>query len=228
MSFTGESLLRRLADLEPQAGIPSRYIVAFSGGLDSTALLHALAGARQSHGKPILAVYVDHGLQRDSVDWGERCKQIAAGLGVEFSSRRVAVDLGSGLGLEAAARQARYSALRSLLEPGDWLMSAHHRDDQAETVLLNMMRGSGTSGLAGIAPARRLAGGWLVRPLLDVPRSELEAYAEEHPRECLLRRELSAGTVLPDYAHDIEVALDAQDPARIDALTETDESQPGD
>ena len=180
MSFTGEFLLRRLADLESEAGIPSRYIVAFSGGLDSTALLHALAGTRQSHGKPVLAVYVDHGLQPDSVAWGERCQKIAAGLGIEYSSRRVAVDPGSGLGLEAAARQARYSALRSLLGPGDWLMSAHHRDDQAETVLLNLMRGSGTSGLAGIAPARRLAGGWLVRPLLDVPRSELEAYAEQH------------------------------------------------
>lgn len=183
MSFRPESLLRRLTELRHLAGDPGRFVVAFSGGLDSTVLLHALARIRAGHGKSILAVYVDHGLQRESAGWGDHCEQFAAGLDVAFVRRRVVVDTASGLGLEAAARHARYAVLRSLLDDGDWLMSAHHRDDQAETVLLNLMRGSGTSGLAGIAPARRMARGWLVRPLLDTARSDLETYAAANKLE---------------------------------------------
>ncbi len=177
MSFDSQILLGRLADLEQVAGTPRRYVVAFSGGLDSTVLLHALADSRATHNLPILAVYVDHGLQPDSVVWGEHCQRVAAELQVEFRGLKVVVDLTAGLGPEAAAREARYAALSALLETGDWLLSAHHLDDQAETVLMHLMRGSGTSGLAGIAGARRMAGAWLVRPLLDTSRKELEDYA---------------------------------------------------
>ena len=177
MNFTKEDLLRRIAELEEVAGTSTRFVVAFSGGLDSSVLVHALARSRDQHRIPITAVYVDHGLQSESITWGEHCDKFASALNIDFTKRSVTVDLHSGLGPEAAARQARYSALRNLLEPGDWLMSAHHMDDQAETVLLNLMRGSGTSGLAGISAARRLACGWLVRPLLDVPGSALQDYA---------------------------------------------------
>ena len=180
MSFDRESLLCRLTDLEETAGPPQRFIIAFSGGTDSTVLLHALAGSREQHGKSIFAVYVDHGLQQASASWGDYCEQFAASLDVPFTRQRVTVDLDSGQGLEAAARQARYAALKNLVKSGDWLLSAHHLDDQAETVLLNLMRGSGTSGLAGIAAARKFAGGWLVRPLLDTPRADLDAYVVEH------------------------------------------------
>jgi len=185
VSFSEETLRRRLSDLEQHAGRPPRYVVAFSGGLDSTVLLHALASSRAQHGKPLLAVYVDHGLQPDSGRWGDQCKRFAADLDVPFESLSVAVDLDSGLGPEAAAREARYAVLQNRLGDGDWLLSAHHRDDQAETVLLHLMRGSGTSGLAGIAPARRFANGWLVRPLLDTPRADLERYAETHALETI-------------------------------------------
>jgi tRNA(Ile)-lysidine synthase len=179
VSLDADRLRRRLVRLEAAAAEPSRYVIAFSGGLDSTVLLHALAGGAARHGVPILAVYIDHGLQSESAEWGRRCESIAAEIGVGFQRHRVQVDAQAPKGLEAAAREARYGALREVVEPGDWLLSAHHRDDQAETLLLNLVRGSGPAGLAGIGELQRFAAGWLVRPLLDVSKLELLAYARD-------------------------------------------------
>ncbi len=170
-------LLAKLATLEEVAGRPGRYLVAFSGGLDSTVLLHALASARQRQGVALVAAHVDHGLQPASGEWSAWCRSFAARHGIDFVALEVEVDRHSGLGLEAAARAARYGALENLLGEGDWLLSAHHRDDQAETLLLNLTRGSGPAGLAGIGEVRPLGAGWLVRPLLAVSRERLEEYA---------------------------------------------------
>ncbi len=173
-------VLARLAEAAEVAGPPRRYLIAFSGGLDSTVLTHALAVSRDRHRVPLTAAYVDHGLSPESAGWRDHCQSFAAEHGIDFVALGAAVDTQSGNGLEAAAREARYAALRSLLEPGDWLLSAHHQDDQAETVLLNLMRSSGPAGLAGISSVRRFAAGWLVRPLLDVPRKSLQDYAASH------------------------------------------------
>lgn len=180
MSFDRSYLLGRLDELETEAESPRRLIVAFSGGLDSSVLLHALARSRDDHGCPLIAVHVDHGLHDESGAWCRHCESFAKSLGVEFMSLAVQVDPASGQGPEAAAREARYGALRRLVKSGDWLLSAHHQDDQAETLLLHLMRSSGPSGLAGIRAIRRFVSGWLARPLLDVPRNDLEAYAAEH------------------------------------------------
>ena len=178
MSFDAGSLLSTLATLERRAPAPGRYVVAFSGGLDSSVLLHVLAESREQHGKPLLAVHVDHRLHADSARWRETCAEAARTLDVDFSAEIVEVDPRAGGGLEAAARDARYAALARHVGDGDWLLSAHHQDDQAETLLLNLLRGSGPIGLAGIGRVRRFAAGWLVRPLIDTPRAALEAYAE--------------------------------------------------
>ncbi len=97
---------------------------------------------------------------------------------MEFLSRSIAVQLESGKGPEASARDARYTALHAELGYGDWLLSAHHREDQAETLLLNLVRGSGPMGIAGIGAIRRFGPGWLLRPLLDMSRDSLLEYAE--------------------------------------------------
>ncbi len=178
MTFGADALLEKLIELEAAAAGASRYVVAISGGLDSTVLLHALATAKPRHQKTLIAVHIDHQLQPASADWCDACRKFAAELGVDFIAETVDVDLKSGTGPEAAAREARYGALRPHIEPGDWLLSAHHRDDQAETLLLNLMRGSGPSGLAGIAAIRPFARGWLARPLLGVSRAELLGYAD--------------------------------------------------
>ena len=182
MSFHPAILAEHLHEIEKVAGKPARLVVAFSGGLDSAALLHALAMLKQDGDSitdvPVVAIHVDHGLHSDSAAWGEHCRSVADGLGVEFRSLAVHVQLESGKGPEASARDARYSALHAELGRGDWLLSAHHREDQAETLLLNLIRGSGPAGVAGIGVARRFGPGWLVRPMLNVDRSDLREFAE--------------------------------------------------
>jgi tRNA(Ile)-lysidine synthase len=176
VSFSITALQSVLEDFGRQAGQPSRYIVAFSGGLDSTALLHALCALDRSN-VPVVAVHVDHGLQPDSGDWAKHCEGVADVMGVAYRCLSVSVQLESGKGPEASAREARYAAFRSEMRAGDWLFSAHHREDQAETLLLNLVRGSGPAGIAGIGAIRRFGPGWLVRPMLDVERAELQDYA---------------------------------------------------
>ncbi|THD01514.1 tRNA lysidine(34) synthetase TilS [Panacagrimonas perspica] len=153
-----------------------RVRVAFSGGLDSTVLLHALAKAGV---KDLAAIHVHHGLQALADDWVAHCEQVCAALGVALQVVRVNVE-DAGQGVEAAAREARYMALRARLQPGDTLATAHHRDDQAETVLLRLMRGTGPAGLAAIRPLTEFAPGWLWRPLLDVSREQVLAHAQRH------------------------------------------------
>lgn len=184
MTFSPAILAARFRQLEDVAGKPARYVIAFSGGLDSTVLAHALANLKHHDehfaGREILAIHIDHGLQPESAGWGEQCKEMAAALAIEFRSLSVAVQMESGKGPEASARDARYSALHAELGQDDWLLSAHHREDQAETLLLNLIRGSGPAGVAGIGRLRRFGPGWLVRPMLDVDRADIQQYASDH------------------------------------------------
>ena len=156
--------------------------IAYSGGLDSSALLHlavAAGGERQVH-----AFHIHHGLSPNADAWEAHCRAECARLGVTFASRRVSLPDRS----ENCARKARYAALGALCaEHGvDQLLTAHHLDDQAETVLLQLLRGSGPAGLSGMDASNRAAGllgtdkVLLVRPLLDTSRAQLEAYVREH------------------------------------------------
>ena len=156
-------------------------VVGYSGGLDSHVLLHLLATHRASWPeRRLAAVYVDHGLQAASTTWGEHCARICRGLGVPFRVLKIVARPPAGESPEAAARRARYAALAAELEPNDALLTAHHRDDQAETLLLQLLRGAGPHGLAAMPTASRLGQGWLLRPLLDIDRAELLAYAHAH------------------------------------------------
>lgn len=153
-------------------------LLACSGGLDSTVLLHRLAGEPALRSRGLRAVHVDHGLHPQSGAWAEACAANCRQLGIDLQLRRVTV-VETGQGLEAAARAARHAAFARTLAPGEILVTAHHRDDQAETVLLRLLRGAG-DGLAAMRPLRPFAAGWLWRPLLDLPRETLQAYAREH------------------------------------------------
>ena len=176
MTFGPEVVAERLDALETADNKPDRYVIALSGGLDSTVLAHALTVTRERHGKSLLAVHVDHQLHPESGHWNDYCRRLADTLDLEFVAETVSV-VADGGGLEAAARKARYAALARHTGDRDWLLSAHHRNDQAETLLLNLMRGSGPAGMAGLGLLTPFAAGWLVRPLIDVPRDALEAYA---------------------------------------------------
>ncbi|NCA69971.1 MAG: tRNA lysidine(34) synthetase TilS [Sphingobacteriia bacterium] len=150
--------------------------IAFSGGLDSTALLHAALAQRESLPGRLRAVHVDHGLQAGSSDWAAHCLAVCAALDVPLVVRRLDLRLGRGESLEAVARESRYRAMLSLLDAGDLLLTAHHREDQAETLLLALLRGSGVSGLAAMPTVSARGGGRLVRPFLELPRAVLEEY----------------------------------------------------
>ena len=166
-----------LAVLRELAGV-SRLVVACSGGLDSTVLLHLCVAVRPTLGVPVVAVHVDHGLHPDSPDWAARCRAAGERLGVPVTALRVDAAAGrAAKGVEAAARDARYAALAQRLAPGDCLLTAHHRDDQVETVLLQLLRGSGPAGLAAMPTVAPLGRGLHVRPLLGVARSALRDYA---------------------------------------------------
>lgn len=183
------------------------YRVALSGGPDSCALVHALArwGAGRGAAR-VAAVHVDHGLATGAGAWTEHCRRLCEGLGVELAVVRVEARAGAGESPEAAARRARYTALAARLEPGEVLCTAHHRDDQAETVLLQLLRGAGPRGLAAMPALRPFGRGWLARPLLAVPRRVLAAYLagtgieavdDESNRDCAFDRNYLRNEVLP-------------------------------
>lgn len=155
-------------------------LVGFSGGLDSTVLLHLLAGDPAQRARGLRALHVHHGLQAGADDWAAHCEALCRQLDVPLQMVRVEVANDSGQGPEAAARSARHAAFEQALRPGEWLALAHHLDDQAETFLLHALRGSGIDGLAAMRGWRRFAGGCLWRPLLHVPRAALLAHAERH------------------------------------------------
>ena len=165
-------------------GLPAEangaVVVGWSGGLDSTVLLHLLAGEPAIRARGLRAVHVHHGLQAAADAWAAHCERQAVALGVPLRVLRVDVPRDAGSGLEAAAREARYAALSSTLAQGDVLATAHHLDDQAETFLLRALRASGPDGLGAMRALRRLGRGWQWRPLLAVPRDALLAYARVH------------------------------------------------
>lgn len=165
--FGPDALLARLDACERARAL----IVAYSGGGDSLALLLAASRA----GLDVTAVHVDHGLHPDSGHWAALCAENCRALGVDFTCLRVAPDTDAGLGIEGAAREARYAALADHAGTRT-LMVAHHADDQAETVLLRLLRGAGPHGLSGMRRQRPLGRGTLLRPLLDVRRARLRDY----------------------------------------------------
>jgi tRNA(Ile)-lysidine synthase len=155
-------------------------LTGFSGGLDSTVLLHLLASHAHAQRTSLRAIHVHHGLHADADRWATHCQHVCEALCVPLAIVRVDVDRASGLGFEGAARDARHRAFAEALGDDEILALAHHRDDQAETFLLRALRGSGVDGLAAMRPWRAHANGWLWRPLLDQPRESLLAHAREH------------------------------------------------
>jgi tRNA(Ile)-lysidine synthase len=170
-SFGPQWLQRRLGELLP--GFPqARLCVAFSGGADSTALLAALCQLTRPP-LALRAVHIDHGLLPHSRRWSAHCRRVARTLHVPLVVRTANIARVRGESLEAAARAARYRLLGAALAAGEVLLTAHHQDDQLETVLLQLLRGSGVAGLAAMPAVAPFGPGALVRPLLTVPRTAL-------------------------------------------------------
>jgi tRNA(Ile)-lysidine synthase len=175
--FSPARLAAALAHLPSVPG----YRVAFSGGADSAALLHALCRLREALAPAqVSAVHVHHGLHPEADRWETHCRRLCSQLDVSLDVLRVDASAGPGESPEAAARHARYEALTDLLNAGEAVCTAHHQRDQAETLLLQLMRGAGPAGLAGMPALAPLGKGWLARPLLDTRPEALREYLTRH------------------------------------------------
>jgi tRNA(Ile)-lysidine synthase len=185
---------------------PGGIAVGFSGGMDSSVLVHALAQVADARERGLRAIHVDHRLHADSASWAQHCRAFAASLNIALDVIGVDVERNTGTGLEDAARRARRAAFAGALARGEILALAQHRDDQAETILLKLLRGAGPEGLGGMRVLRPFANGSVWRPLLDQPRAAFAAYAQLHALRWIedpsnadtqLRRNFLRAEVLP-------------------------------
>jgi tRNA(Ile)-lysidine synthase len=178
--FSADGLAHRLGAFMDAPYPPAGFLVAWSGGADSTALLVALTELRDRlllrALPPVRALHIDHGLQPASRAWATHCRREARRLGVALLVRRVDVARAAGESPEAAARRARYAAFAAALRPGEHLLLAQHAQDQLETLLLQLLRGAGPAGLAAMPVQRPFARGVLLRPLLDTDPEALRVY----------------------------------------------------
>ncbi|MEA1888203.1 MAG: tRNA lysidine(34) synthetase TilS [Pseudomonadota bacterium] len=158
----------------------SAVYVAFSGGLDSHVLLHALAALASDYPFTLKAIHIDHRLQTQSADWANHCQQVCDELSVPLIVRTLNIDQRKRESLEALARDARYAALAECLPAGGLCMTAQHRNDQSETLLLQLLRGAGVHGLAAMPASKSFSTGRLLRPLLAFSRGDLQDYASRN------------------------------------------------
>lgn len=176
-TISSDNFYKHLASLSSKHD----YLIAYSGGLDSHTLLHLLARAKIKHPQiNIRSLYIDHGLQNISLDWAIHCQQIADSLGIPHQTISLNLTIPKGESLEAVAREARYQTFRSELQSDEVLLTAQHQDDQAETLLIQLLRGSGLDGLAAMPEVIRFADGLHIRPLLNISRKALEDYTLQH------------------------------------------------
>ncbi len=158
---------------------PRRFFIGYSGGVDSHVLLHCCASVTDLKNK-LTAVYIHHGLQAEADAWAEHCEKTAKELGVGFIALRVNANAVPGESPEEAARNARYDAFKTLICRDDVLLLAQHRDDQLETVLLQLFRGSGLRGLSGMPEHMAFGAGVILRPLLNTSKQAISDYADAH------------------------------------------------
>ena len=160
-----------------------RFLIAYSGGLDSHVLLHSMAGLGREHACGIRAVHVNHGMQPESRSWADHCQNTCRALGVELEVLEVDAGAPGRESPESWARHKRYAAIATILAGDEVLLTAHHRDDQLETFLLRLLRGAGVLGLASMRAVRRFGTGLHARPLLQHSRAQLLEYAERNGLE---------------------------------------------
>ncbi len=173
-----DPLAAAVAELKAHVRPGDRLVAALSGGVDSVLLLHLLHGLAEELGCALSALHVHHGLSPNADRWQAFCEELCHARGIPLTVRRVSVRRDDPDGLEAAARRARYAAFSAC--EAEFLVLAHHRDDQAETLLLNLLRGAGVAGAAAmptVRPFNPAAGPRILRPFLDLPRETILAHA---------------------------------------------------
>jgi tRNA(Ile)-lysidine synthase len=213
---------RVAAALGPAIPPGAHLVVGLSGGVDSVALLTALAELAPVLRFSLRAVHVNHGISPNAASWAAFCSGLCARVSIPLQVETVDIAPFRDLGLEAAARKARYEAFSRV--DADFLVLAQHRDDQAETLLLRLLRGTGLKGLAAMAPMRRLEGtrARILRPLLGVSRAEIEAFARARGLEWV-EDESNADTARQRnfLRHEVIPVVERQFPAALAAIART-------
>jgi len=157
-----------------------KVVIAYSGGVDSHVLLHSCSQLQNKlKALTFLAVYIDHGLHEDSSRWSTHCEQMASALDIPFISQKVNAQNDQGEGPEQAARRARYAALSDFIDESSVLLTAQHQDDQAETFMLQLLRGAGVDGLASMPIVNPFGLGLILRPFLKLSKQQLLDYAKK-------------------------------------------------
>ena len=170
------TLLQRFFSNHPQL---TKYYVAYSGGLDSTVLLHAMCNAKLR----IHAIHINHHMQTESDAWQQHCETTCKLWNISLSVKHAEIQKSPQRSLEDIAREARYRLLEKFADENSAIVTAHHQDDLAETILLQLLRGAGPAGLAAMPEEKKFSQGLHLRPLLNVARTELLNYAQSHELE---------------------------------------------
>ena len=173
-------IVSKLQECLSHIDVNQQISIAYSGGIDSTVLLQAASIVCQQSGHSLKAIHIDHQIHADSQQWAQFCIDQCRKLDIHIDTIRVDIQQYGQYGLEGAAREARYQAFEKTLSAEDVLLTAHHADDQIETVLLQLFRGAGIKGLADCAKSRMVGSALLVRPLIEISRQEIEHYARQN------------------------------------------------
>ncbi len=154
--------------------------VGYSGGMDSHVLLHTVSQSREQISKEIFAIHVNHGLNEKANQWAEHCQNVCDAIDIKLIQINLDATAPKGESQEEWARDLRYEAVENILDKNDLFLTAHHKDDLAETILLQLLRGAGPAGLSAMPEKTQLGEGWHVRPLLDFTREEMASYAADN------------------------------------------------
>ncbi|MCZ6804688.1 MAG: tRNA lysidine(34) synthetase TilS [Proteobacteria bacterium] len=157
-----------------------KFWIACSGGMDSSVMLHLFYYNKSKIKQLLEIIYVNHGLQEKSVDWGVFCKKQCQHYDIPFKQLDISENCPKGLSIEEWAREKRYSLISQVMNKNDVLFTAHHQDDQVETFFLQALRGAGPRGLASMPSIKKIANGYHARPLLQYKRSEIQRYANDN------------------------------------------------
>src|SRR3990167_7215737 len=172
-------MLKAVTDFILQIGLDKTYWLAYSGGLGSHVLLSLCQQIRKQYPLQLKAIHINHQISDHAHEWAKHCAKICDAYNVSYVEHQVEVPCNNGESLEEVARNKRYAVFASFMQKNDVLLTAHHQDDQAETLLLQLLRGAGPKGLAAMPELKSFADGLHARPLLAFSRSELENYAKQ-------------------------------------------------
>ena len=159
--------------------IRKKIFIAYSGGIDSTVLLHIFHSLSIERKLSLEAIHINHNLNDKSDDWAKHCKVECKKLGIPLKIVSTEINKDGG-GLESAARKERYKIFSNFLKDSEQILTAHHKDDVTETIMLRLFRGTGIDGLAGLSEKRELANGFLIRPLLLLSKEQIKDHAKTY------------------------------------------------